>query len=540
MVVSYRECEAIIVRTPLSLLSFSVLALALLAVLAVPVFAACNTHVCTELQEITVCYGNDDGDGSARDLNSDDQITDEDRRCYLNNGGECSSCPPGFTGSKHLALQADTNLPELDCDDDDAERSPDMSEVCDGKDNDCDLIVDDGLSDCDVCVDDSTCGTGYVDCSSYSASDCPSVCTSTESCTYASCEYVSSSSDCGAGEISRSIISCSDSLILKGCDNFADACAAIDQYVCVDKASVSACPNGYIVESCTGSPECAQFNSESSCDSYEGCAWGDGYRTCYSDDDNDDYGVGSDTRMSDCFGACDYGYVPSSGDCDDSTSDASPGIAYEDDVSGGCSDGLDNDCDGPVDGADNDCCVCSSGACCDGCDYHSSSYVCDSSYSTDVRCYVGDLWNYHRERSCSGSSSSCSGSVSGWIRDDLVQACGSTSCSAPHTVGSCENSCSGGSCVSCSPSCSCEDGWYDANSDMSDGCEASCDADGDGFEGPQCGGPDCDDSSDCLAPGRVWYRDADGDGYVNRSDTWTSCSWPGSGWYARAGVCADE
>ena len=75
---------------------------------------------------------------------------------------------------------------------------------------------------------------------------------------------------------------------------------------------------------------------------------------------------------------------------------------------------------------------------------------------------------------------------------------------------------------------------------MSDGCEASCDADGDGFEGSQCGGPDCDDSSDCLAPGRVWYRDGDGDGYVNQSDTVTRCSWPGSGWFARAGVCADE
>jgi len=74
---------------------------------------------------------------------------------------------------------------------------------------------------------------------------------------------------------------------------------------------------------------------------------------------------------------------------------------------------------------DSECgtdCDCTSGVCCDGCYYRSSSYVCDDEYDVDYECRYGtdcgdDVWRKTKRRYCSGSSSSCSGSVSGWIWD---------------------------------------------------------------------------------------------------------------------------
>jgi hypothetical protein len=51
--------------------------------------------------------------------------------------------------------------------------------------------------------------------------------------------------------------------------------------------------------------------------------------------------------------------------------------------------------------------------------------------------------------------------------------CGIIACTAPHTTGACAPICSVGHCSTCTPTCTCQTGWYDCNGDMSDGCEST-------------------------------------------------------------------
>ncbi|MFP4524437.1 MAG: MopE-related protein [Candidatus Woesearchaeota archaeon] len=165
---------------------------------------------------------------------------------------------------------------------------------------------------------------------------------------------------------------------------------------------------------------------------------------------------------------------------------------------------------------------------------------CESSSGCDWSCCVSNYGD-----SCSTDKGVCS---SGTIQCD-------GSCSGLGPTESPESSCSDGLDNDCDGKTDCDD------SDCADAsaCTVTCyrDADGDGFGDPGVSDTftadscsdisgwvandgDCDDSSDCLAPGRVWYHDADEDGYVNETDTRTQCSWPGVHWYARAGACSDE
>jgi hypothetical protein len=78
-------------------------------------------------------------------------------------------------------------------------------------------------------------------------------------------------------------------------------------------------------------------------------------------------------------------------------------------------------------------CECSSGVCCDGCDYRPPSYVCDGQYSIDYGCpdgegnsYPGsDVYKRVKKRYCSGSSSSCTGSISDWFNWVVYDSCSS-------------------------------------------------------------------------------------------------------------------
>jgi uncharacterized protein (TIGR02145 family) len=76
-------------------------------------------------------------------------------------------------------------------------------------------------------------------------------------------------------------------------------------------------------------------------------------------------------------------------------------------------------------------CDCTSGACCDGCNYRPSSYVCDSTYQTDYGCPWGtgcgdDVGVRYKTRKCSGSSSSCNGTISAWGSYSTYDNCAST------------------------------------------------------------------------------------------------------------------
>ena len=104
-------------------------------------------------------------------------------------------------------------------------------------------------------------------------------------------------------------------------------------------------------------------------------------------------------------------------------------------------------------------CECSSGICCDGCHYRSSSYICDWDDELDYGCPWGTGpgdnagWRIRsKPRYCSGLSSSCSGSWGSW-----------SAWSAWYLEDSCSSSeyCSGGACVACEcTSGVCCDGCY--------------------------------------------------------------------------------
>ncbi len=67
-------------------------------------------------------------------------------------------------------------------------------------------------------------------------------------------------------------------------------------------------------------------------------------------------------------------YVSNWDDCIDCSCSCGGYNTDESTANGNCNDGKDNDCDGSTDSSDSGCivCVCSSGVCCDGCNYKSS------------------------------------------------------------------------------------------------------------------------------------------------------------------------
>jgi hypothetical protein len=101
-------------------------------------------------------------------------------------------------------------------------------------------------------------------------------------------------------------------------------------------------------------------------------------------------------------------------------------------------------------------CDCTSGACCDGCNYRPSSYVCDSTYQTDYGCPWGtgcgdDVGVRYKTRKCSGSSSSCNGTISAWGSYSTYDNCASTeTCtnndSSCNYTPSCNCDCTSGAC----------------------------------------------------------------------------------------------
>ncbi len=105
-------------------------------------------------------------------------------------------------------------------------------------------------------------------------------------------------------------------------------------------------------------------------------------------------------------------------------------------------------------------CQCSSGPCCDGCHYRPSNYVCSSTTQTDYGCPWGtgcgaDVGKRTRsvKRYCSGSSSSCNGSVTygSWSSYSVYDNCSSSeTCSdndpTCNYTSSCACQCSSGPC----------------------------------------------------------------------------------------------
>ncbi len=237
-----------------------------------------------------------------------------------------------------------------DCDDTSATVAPGLEELCDGLDNDCNELVDDGITDAPVWYGDSD-GDGY-------GADDQAI----ESCVPVA-GYTSQPGDCDDGDI----------FVHPGgveiCNDRDDDCdGSIDE----DATSVTwyadADDDGYgsdlapTIQSCTPPPgysqasgDCDDTNRDVSpsglevCDSIDNNCSGTidvdavDAATWYLDADGDDFGT-PDESIAGCEAA--PGYVASPTDCDDS--DASIHPAADE-----ACDGIDNNCDGDVDGGLN-------------------------------------------------------------------------------------------------------------------------------------------------------------------------------------------
>ncbi|MFA6034624.1 MAG: C10 family peptidase [Myxococcota bacterium] len=99
------------------------------------------------------------------------------------------------------------------------------------------------------------------------------------------------------------------------------------------------------------------------------------------------------------------------------------------------------------------CCKCSTGACCDGCQFRASTFVCDSSAATGFKCdgdCAGAAMTRTQVRHCSGSADACDGAT-GWLDWQLVTQCGASQiCRSDAKTASCEDcvyGCSAGACM---------------------------------------------------------------------------------------------
>jgi hypothetical protein len=242
-----------------------------------------------------------------------------------------------------------------DCNDADDTIYPGAPEVCDGKDNDCDGLVDGddpkavGLTTYYLDQD----GDGYGDSSSM-----------IESCNMP-VGYVTNSQDCDDSDVT---VYPGAPELCDGKDNNCDG--TIDEgvktafYIDVDgdgfgnaSIMVKSCnlPTGYVTNSqdCNDADDTIYPGAPEVCDGKDndcdGLVDGDdpkavGLTTYYLDQDGDGYG-NSSSMIESCN--MPVGYVTNSQDCDDSDDTVYPGAPE-------ICDGKDNDCDGLVDGDDPD------------------------------------------------------------------------------------------------------------------------------------------------------------------------------------------
>ncbi len=106
-------------------------------------------------------------------------------------------------------------------------------------------------------------------------------------------------------------------------------------------------------------------------------------------------------------------------------------------------------------------CQCTSGVCCDGCNFRSAGTVCDTqNQNVCAGGACGNDWVSQRKtRTCTGGNANCTGGWSGWVTQSTIQNCSAEqkcSASVPHCVNDpscipCTDDCSAGDPDVCSP-----------------------------------------------------------------------------------------
>ena len=434
------------------------------------------------------------------------------------------------TGVTSCAQPSGTVELDGDCEDADAESSPDTEEICDGIDNDCDGDTDEG---------DAAPSTWYADLDGDGSGDAGS---SIEACEEPSM-YVSNDDDCDDADPGSSA---DGTEICDGLDNDCDGTADEDAtdmttwYADLDgdgwgdeTDSVEACeqPSQYV----SNAADCDDMDSsvgsggteicdgvDNDCDGTVDGGDATDAATWYEDADGDGYGAGH-TGFADCDPGS--GYTTSDGDCDDGSADVNP------DVDEICN-GIDDDCDGLVDA--------------------------DDASVTDADIYFddadGDGWG--DDSTATTSCEELSGMVT--AANDCDDTDADTNPAADETCDDEDDDC---------------DGDIDENAIDVLTWYADLDGDGEGDPGNlawacdqpsgyQADGFDCDDTDPAAFPGAdeycdgkdddcdalidedsvdalTVYEDADGDGYGLTSSTSEACE-EGDGWSFTDGDCDDE
>jgi len=227
-----------------------------------------------------------------------------------------------------------------DCDDSDPNNFPGNTEVCDGFDNNCDGIVDEGVLLTFYADSD---GDGFGN-----AADSVERCSAPQ-------DYVNNDEDCDDNDANNypgntEICDGADN----NCDGFVDEGVLTTFYVDNDSDgfghpsdSIDACdqPPGYIdnnTDCDDNDPNNFPGNTEV-CDGFDNNCNGlideSGSLVFYADSDGDTYGDSNNTIMG-CFAPA--GYVADNTDCDDTDPNIFPGNPE-------VCDGKDNNCDGNVD-----------------------------------------------------------------------------------------------------------------------------------------------------------------------------------------------
>ncbi len=366
-----------------------------------------------------------------------------------------------------------------DCDDDDATINPAALEVCDGIDNDCNGLVDDGLDSATWYVDAD--GDGYGD-------DATGVYT---------CAPASGTVDLGGD--------CDDADIdyHPNADEF---CTDPNDYNCdgsvgyadLDGDGFAAC------EECDDGNSATFPGADETCngldDDCDGSVDEDAIdpATWYADLDGDGFGDATNTTL-----ACDVpaGYVADATDCDDGRFDVNPGATE-------VCDGFDNDCDTLVDDADP---------------------------SLDTA--TAATWYADADADGYGDPSSaylaCDGGTDVSLGGDCDDA------DAAYNPGASELDCTDPNDYNCDGSV----GAIDADGDGYYACEECDDADAavNPLAAEVCDGVDndCDGTVDVGAiDPSTWYADADTDGYGDPAATLDACDAP-AGYVADETDCDD-